>query len=414
VVSGRRSLAALILLLALPLPAQTVYTYIGQLTAESVLIAWGTAVGKGGDNTIGRASAPMGQARVKIGDKTLTTGKNWIEAGNLRPDAAYSYEVAVDGRRIGEGTFRTYPSRADSLVFFVIGDYGTGGPGQRAIAEAMKAEFEKRAATVHPVRFVLTLGDNIYANAYLGYRVSHSGADDRDWATKFFQPYAGILRYVPFYPTLGNHDGNATENRGDLAAYLDNFFFPENKPARWYRFSFGGLADFFALDSTDNTAEGHRSPVFAPEGEQSRWLAKVLADSKAPWKIPYFHHAVFNAGPGHGANYNVLRHWVDLFQKTGVKAVFNGHEHNMQVSEDDDATGHIRYFVSGAGGELRRGNVMADMRRAHIAAWAAQRHFLVVEIEGRTMRVTPMSNQKIVLRDAAGKQVPVPITITLP
>ena len=41
--------------------AQTVYTYIGQITSNSVLIAWGTTTG-GGENTIGRNSQPIGEA----------------------------------------------------------------------------------------------------------------------------------------------------------------------------------------------------------------------------------------------------------------------------------------------------------------------------------------------------------------
>jgi hypothetical protein len=97
-----------------------------------------------------------------------------------------------------------------------------------------------------------------------------------------------------------------------------------------------------------------------------------------------------------------------------VKAVFTGHEHNFQVSEDSDATGHIRYFVSGSGGELRPGNVSGSMARAHIQGWAPVRQFLVVEIEGKTMRVTPLSTEKFAVRDAAGRDVPMPVTIQGP
>ena len=67
------------------LAAQTVYTYIGQITATSVLIAWGTTQGSGGQNTIGRGSASMGPARVQIAEQTLTTDQNWIEVKGLRP-----------------------------------------------------------------------------------------------------------------------------------------------------------------------------------------------------------------------------------------------------------------------------------------------------------------------------------------
>ncbi len=400
-------------LFAVALPAQPVYTYIGQITAHSVLIAWGTTKGPG--NTIGRGSTSMGPAKVRIAGQTVDAGgHNWAEIRGLSPDAAYPYEVDVNERRIGGGEVRTYPERATKLTFFVIGDYGTGTAKERAIAGAMWREFERRASSDSPVRFVLTVGDNIYADVNLGYFASHSGAEDRDWDGKFFGPFRDLIRQIPFYPTPGNHDGNSSEKAGDLPVYLDNFFFPGNKPARWYEFSYGGLADFFALDSTDNTASGHPAPAYAPGGEESTWLAEALGRSKARWKIPYFHHPPFNAGPGHGAGYGNLRHWVELFQKSGVKVVFNGHEHNFQFGELSDATGGIRYFISGAGGELRPANVMANMARAHIEGWAAERHFLVVEIEGRAMRVTPVGSDRIVVKDRTGKEIPMPVTVQLP
>ena len=288
--------------ICLPLAAQTVYTYIGQITATSVLIAWGTAQGAGGQNTIGRGSASMGQARVQIAEQTLTTDQNWIEVKGLRADTAYPYTVEVNGKQVGNGSVRTYPATATRLVFFVIGDYGVGGSKEKAVADAVWNEYQRRSSGGDPVRFVITVGDNIYANVNLGYLQRGSGDQDRDWENKFFQPYRELLRQIPFYPSLGNHDGNSSENRGDLAAYLDNFFFPENRPARWYQFSFGGLADFFALDSTENSTTAHTAPVFGPESEQFRWMEKVMPESKAPWKIPYFHHPPFTAGPAHPAS----------------------------------------------------------------------------------------------------------------
>ena len=107
----------------------------------------------------------------------------------------------------------------------------------------------------------------------------------------------------------------------------------------------------------------------------------------------------------------MLKHWLDLFQKSGVKVVFTGHEHNLQFSEDSDATGHIRYIVTGAGGELRSGNVMPNMERAHIEGWAPVRHFLVVEIEGKEMKIWPVGSEKLVVRDRTGKEMPMPVGV---
>ncbi len=374
----------------------------------------GNTAGAAGENTIGRDSISMGHAVLRIAGRMLETDRNWIEVRDLAPDTKYQYAVNVNRRRIGGGVVRTYPEHASKLAFFAIGDFGSGSAKQYDIAKAMWREYSKRAASDNPVRFVITTGDNIYADISHGKVILHSGDQDNDWDRKFFEPYHDLLRQIPFYPSLGNHDGNGSENRADLAAYLDNFFFPGNRPARWYTFSYGGLADFFALDSTSNSTGAYPQPVYLRGGEESQWLNRALPASRAPWKIPYFHHPPFNAGPLHPASYNDLRPWTGLFERTGVKVVFSGHEHNFQFSEDSDATGRIRYVVSGAGGELRPGDIQNRMSAAHIEGWAAQRHFLVVEMEDRTMRITPVSYERVVVRNASGGEIPMPLVVRLP
>ncbi len=403
-----RALAALLLFAAAPGWAQKYFVYVGDLGPAHALIAWGTAQGK---NTIGRGSPPLGRVEVKIAGRTIVEeARNWAPVTGLQPDTPYDYEVALNGRRIGGGRLRTWAARADRLTFFVIGDFGKGNSGQRRVAEAMSREFERREGTGNPARFVLTTGDNIYADLNLGYTSLGSGASDRDWASKFFRPYERLLSSIPFYPTLGNHDGNATESQGDLAQYLDNFFFPGGNPARWYEFDYGGLADFFALDSSENTERGAPAPQFLAGGPQFQWLKQALPASRAPWKIACFHHPPYSAGPRHGPSLTALSHFVELFRKTGVEVVFSGHEHNLQFS-DPERTGGIQFVVTGAGGELRGGDVTGNMKRRRIAAWAPQRHFLVVTIEGRTMRIMPLSYEPVVLRNAEGGTVALPVEV---
>ncbi len=407
--------ARLILLAAIPLVAgaQKFYTYVGQLDAHSVTLAWGTTTGSG--NTIGRASASHGKASIQFGDRTLTADRNnWVFVEGLTPDTEYSYEVKINNQRIGAGKVRTWLEKSDRLVFFVMGDYGNGSAAQQALAGRMAEEFDKRAGSGNPVRFVATTGDNIYADSMFGVRLGNSGDKDNDWDSKFFEPYGRILAHIPFYPTLGNHDGNTTESRGDLDVYLDNFFFPGGHPARYYNFSYGGLAEFFALDSTDNTEKGPAVPAYTKEGPEFRWMTQVLRQSHTPWKICYLHHPLFTAGPLHSPGLTAFRHFADLFQASGVQVVFSGHEHNFQFSQRDSATGGILYVISGAGGELRSGNALPQMRAAHMAGWAPARHFLIVEIEGRTMRITPFADKPIRVIGPDGKQVGLPIVVTLP
>ena len=399
-------------LLPLVLGAQKFHTYVGQIGATSALIAWGTTESSG--NTIGRASQSYGRAVVTIGGRTQQTNQNWAVVDGLDPDTTYSYQVQINDKKIGEGSMRTYPERTDRLAFFVIGDFGNGSSMQYKMADVMRVEFERHRNSDNPVRFVITTGDNIYASMRMGSLLLGSGDVDWHWETKLFQPYERLLAEIPFYPSPGNHDGNEGEHGEDLAVYLDNFFFPQNKPARWYTFSFGGLADFFALDSTGNTEQGPPRPAYAPDGEQFRWLVNALPRSQTRWKIPYFHHPPFNAGPGHPASLDDLRHFTALFERSGVKVVFNGHEHNLQFSAQDQATGGICYVISGAGAELRPASVIPDMEKAHIAGWAGQNHFLLIEIRGEIMSITPISYEAMRVRDKNGRPVPLPIVVRLP
>jgi len=406
-------LAGLIVACLFPkqLAAQEFYNYVGQIDAHSALIAWGIAAAPG--NSIGRDSKPLGKAILRMAGLDTPSDRNWAIVNGLAPDTTYSYEIDIDGRKRGAGEVRTWPENSTHLCFFAIGDFGNATPGQYAVADAMRQEFARRKQSGCPVRFVLTLGDNIYADVAMKFAYLRSGDLDAHWEAKFFRPYREILREVPFLPTLGNHDGNGSENRGDLFVYLDNFFFPGNRPARWYTFTWGAFAQFFALDSTDNTESGPAKPVYLPDGEESSWLARSLGASTATWKIPYLHHPIYNAGPRHGSSYNDLRDWVEMFRKYNVRLVLSGHEHNFQYS-DTGATDGILYVVSGSGGELRTGDVRRNMSKAHIAGWAASRQFLSIEIDGRQAKIQPVSPDGIRVVGPDRKPLPLPVVQNLP
>lgn len=396
---------------ALPLDAQKFYTYVMDLGPDYVQLGWGTT---SGENTIGRSSPSFGEATVEIANRKLISVGNSITVGDLEPDHPYKYTVSLHGMLLGEGEVRTWAANAQRLTFFVVGDFGDGKAPEYNIARAMWQEFQRRAGTSNPVRFLLSVGDNVYGDVRgLGFGFGHTGSSDEDWGSKFFQPYQPLLASIPFFPALGNHDGNESERHRDLAAILDNFPFPQDKPARYYDFTYGGLAQFFALDSTSNTVSGASHANYLEDSPQFHWMESEFAKPHPLWVIPYFHHPMFTAGPDHPPSLEQLRHWFALFTGSGVKVVFSGHEHNFQASEVSPATGGIRFFVSGAGGELRRGNVQKHMQRAHIQAWAEQNHFLEVDIDGKTMKVTPLSYQPLKIVNSAGAAVPIPFTVTL-
>jgi hypothetical protein len=388
----------------------SLYVYTGDVGPRHVLIAWGAARGQG--NTIGRDSISHGKARLRVGPNTVETTRAWAVVEGLEPDHSYDYELTLDGAPVAKGHVRTWPEIASTCSYIVIGDFGDGRSGQQRVAEAMARVVRERASTANPIRFVLTTGDNIYS-VVPGVWLAGSGGRDADWAKRFFSPYRDTLASIPFFPVLGNHDGNESEKRADLDVYFDNFFFPGNRPARWYQFNYAGLIDFFALDSTANSELGPPAPVWLPGGVQHQWARKALHASRSPWKLVYIHHPIFNAGPGHEKerNFERMSHLLDLFGETGVQAVFQGHEHNFQVSRLNPRSRGIRFFVSGAGGELRKGSVVRKMEANNIEGWSAQRHFLVVDAGPDRLTVTPAGDRPIKPVRADGSPFHLPVVV---
>jgi hypothetical protein len=375
-------------------------TYVADLDSTSVTLAWGTADGTT-RNTIGKGAEGSGAAVVKIDGRTIPSSGSWTRIDGLNPDTAYPYTVAINGVAVTSAAIRTWPSKADTLTFFVIGDFGNGSKVQHQLAARMEEERLRLEKSNRHVRFVLSMGDNIYG------KLASSGAQDRDWEKKFFLPYEKTLRSIPFKAVLGNHDGNESEKTADLAACLDNFFMPD----RWYRFEYASFGEFIALDSTTNQPTGRPAPVYLAEGEQTKWLTTVLARPPLPWRIVFMHHPMFTAGPNHRPFMAAAQHWFLAMRTTGVQAVFAGHEHNLQFSEQNAETGNIQFIVSGAGGELRDSSVRKRMAANRIASWSNQNHFLTVTITGAKMTIDPIGIAPVKLIDPSGKAATSPVQI---
>ena len=211
---------------------------------------------------------------------------------------------------------------AGTFRFAALGDMGTGKKEQYDIAARLTRYHDERSFDT-----VLMLGDNIY-----------SSGKASDLAPKFERPYATLLqRGVKFYATLGNHDV-----RKGRASQLNYPNFNMSGQAYYSFTKADGLIEFFALDST------------SCDGEQLKWLTGALAASKARWKIPFFHHPLFSSGKTHGSDDKLRAKLEPLFIRYGVAVVLSGHDHFYERTKPQQG---IQYFVCGASGELRRGNL---------------------------------------------------------
>jgi hypothetical protein len=424
------------------------FVHLVDLSHDRALIAWGafwfrrdeslglwrilddSELGAVGRRTcIGHGAEPYGAARVQVLDtdgevvaEAATDTQTWVWIAGLEPDTDYQYRVEIDGEEWAAGQrwdwtpcaaggydlepggsydlgFRTFPApdRATPPVRFVaMGDYGVG---IRSDSESSRRQ--RRIADVldelvrhHDVRFVLSLGDNIYQGEQ-GQVDDESGGEDDDWYSSFFQPYRYALARVPVFPAIGNHDTSDTEGSDDRGQMEDNFHVHERfrhqqgrasvGPGLFYRFGYGKDLELICIDTSqdDEHADYHR---FFQVPDHRAWLEDALSAADPAWRIPFSHHPLFCAGPSHGNDEEMHEVLLPAFEAAGVRLVLAGHEHNFQVSEVNGRT----YVVSGAGGNLREG-VPEGFADAHTTAWAAQAHLLLVEIDGPEARLTPIS-----------------------
>lgn len=237
-----------------------------------------------------------------------------------------------------------FPVKPNSVRFAVIGDMGTGKPPQYQTAEEIA-----RARQGFPFQFVITLGDNIYG-----------GHSSGDFERKFELPYKPLLDAgVKFYASLGNHDGTIERSYK---------FFGMNG-ANYYAFTKDNVR-FYALDSN------YMDP------NQLSWLRSQLQDApKSDWKICYFHHPLYSSAKQHGPATDLRLLLQPLFVQYGVNVVFSGHEHVYERIKPQDG---IYYFIEGASGQLRYGNLK---RNSSIMAkgFDTDNSFMLVEVTGDTL-----------------------------
>jgi predicted MPP superfamily phosphohydrolase len=235
-----------------------------------------------------------------------------------------------------------------SVKFAVIGDNGTGDKPEYELAQQMTSFHAKFGFDT-----VIMLGDNMYGSQ-----------KPQDFVDKFERPYKALLDAgVRFYASLGNHDDQTNRSYKLFNMGGERYYTYVKRNVR-----------FFVLDSD----------LLDPK--QLAWIETALKDSRDEWKICYFHHPLYSDGRTHGSQVDLRVVLEPLFIKYGVNVVFSGHDH---VYERIKPQKGIYYFVSGAGGQLRKGDVKRSELTA--AAFDQDQSFMLVEIEGRDLQFRAIS-----------------------
>jgi len=326
---------------------------------ESLVVQWQT-IDAGDFHVEYGPSKKYGQTAVISNARRWSGGKGdgelrWNYStvlGGLNLGQKVFYRVTCNGQKILEGFGTTRRGRGERIQFVSFGDNSFGDLSDHMIAYwAYKQNPD----------FVMNTGDNVY----------ESGLDD-EYARHFFPTYnsdtageqtgAPLLRSVPFYSVIANHDvhgrtadklpaADFDKNPDSLGYYtalslpLNGLDSPYPTPvvantdtgkemlaiaqkaagARWQRqanYSFdAGDCHFLCMDSnlyidpTDTTIQA--------------WVERDLSATDARWKFVVYHHPAFNVGEEHYEEQH-MRALHPLWEKHGVDFVLNGHEHNYQ------------------------------------------------------------------------------------
>jgi 3',5'-cyclic AMP phosphodiesterase CpdA len=136
--------------------------------------------------------------------------------------------------------------------------------------------------------------------------------------------------------------------------------------------------------------------------KQVKWLEDELAKDTSEWKITFHHHPPYSSGGKHGSD-TALRKVVEpIFVRYGVNIVLAGHDHFYERIKPQKG---IYYFVSGAGGKLRTGDVQdnsplterffdRDMSFMLAEIAGDQFYFQVISRTGETVDAGVLPNQK--------------------
>ncbi len=315
--------------------------------------------------------------------RSLTTRDTWertsgpaqhheVRFEGLVPSARYEYTVSTAAGTF-RATVRTAPATgsAEPFTFLVYGDTRNGHGVHRALAQVMAFD---------DADFVIHTGDFV------------SDGQRHDKWNLFLEYSWPLMRRMPLYPTLGNHE-NAFGDGLDL--YRRNFEVPDDGPfpEMVYAFTWGN-SRFFVLD-TNQAFSG------AP---QTSWLRTQLAEAALDPRIRHLfvslHQSAYTSGP-HGPQQDLLDSGlVDDLRHHGVLMTFSAHDHFYERGRVDG----LHYVITAGGGAPI---YAIKTHQPHSLVTETVHHYCRLRVEGDLVELTAVRLDgslldSLVLRRAPG------------
>lgn len=294
--------------------------YLQMQTDEGVTVRWRTDAATDSVVRYGASAANLSLSQTVSGSRT----EHEVVLSGLGAGQQYWYSVGNSEAPIaGNATyhFHTAPTRgiaADTRIW-VLGDSGTANSNARAVRDAYKAW-----ASSDPADLVLMLGDNAY-----------NDGTDAEYQAAVFETYPEILRQLPLWSTLGNHDGHTADSASQSGPYYDIFNLPANAEIgglvsgteAYYSFDYANI-HFVTLDSYETDR--------SPGGAMMTWLLNDLAANTQPWVIAFWHHPPYTKGSHdsdtEGRLIDMRENALPILENWGVDLVMSGHSHSYERS----------------------------------------------------------------------------------
>ncbi len=313
----------LLLLLLLPCSAfaqeleRSPYLQVG--TTNSMVVAWKTWTETPGEVRWGSSvdeldrsgSSPDGQRHA-------------VQLTGLEPDTRYFYAVYSGATMLAGGEdhwFRTAPAIGSRgpVRMWVVGDSGVSTLAQFRVRDAM---LDLVGDT--PADLFLHVGDMAYTDG-----------TEAEFTTNFYAPYADVLRNVPIWPAMGNHEGHTSVSSTESGPYYDGYVLPRAGEAgglpsgteAYYAFDYAN-AHFVVLDSFDSPRE--------PDGAMLTWLEQDLAATDQEWIVAFWHHPPYSKGSHDSDTEGLLiemrENALPILEAAGVDLMLSGHSHIYERS----------------------------------------------------------------------------------
>lgn len=245
-----------------------------------------------------------------------TTNVHRIKLSGLQPDTVYHYQLTGQGFTSTDATFRTLAERGASVRFVWQADFRNG--------VAVHNQITARIRNTPNVRFILEGGDTCGTANWANWHNEFFTANQRD-----------MVKYVPAYPTPGNHEGWGTLTKAYYQA-------PDST----------GTNGYYSFDCGDvHVTIANSYATYSSGSAQYNWIKQDVQNSRAAWKIFGTHDPAYTWGGSgaHGFDSGMVTVTTNLLEPNGVKVYFAGHNHFYQ----HNLVRGIRHLtVGGAGAPL--------------------------------------------------------------